>query len=109
MMLTDDEAQEMFDGLVELLRQEQFESRLRPIVEDVGRAIARGKPTTVEVSFDKRRRERVLRVVPLSATERLSLLVRAIELALVTPVDLAVATVSAMVTEDLPAMDLVFE
>jgi hypothetical protein len=107
--VNDDDAQQLFDGLVELLGDPQFEGRLDALVSDVRSAISRGRPAGAEVRIaGKRTREQVRRVEPLSPTERLDLLVRAVELALVVPVDLAVATVANLVNEEQPVIDLVF-
>lgn len=109
-MLTADEAQELFAGLVELLEEERWQGRLAPIVSEVRVAIARGKPAGGEVSVaGKRKREVVRRIEPFGSVEQLEILVGALEFALVTPVDMASATVKALSNEEVPSVDLVFE
>ena len=109
-MLTTNEAEELFDALMALLEEQQWEGRFVPLMAEVRTAIARGKPAEGEVSFaGKRTREVVRRVEPYGALEQLEILVGALEFALVTPVDLAEVTRNVLSTEETPVVDLVFE
>jgi hypothetical protein len=109
-VLTSDEARELFDGLIALLEEQDWQGRFAPLVAEVRAAIARGKPAEGEVSFaGKKKREVVRRVEPFGALEQLEILVGALEFALVTPVDLANVTTSVLATEEMPVVDLVFE
>lgn len=100
-MVTESEAEELFNGLIELLQEPEWQGRLSPIVGEVRSAIARGKPAAGRVTVQgTRKREVVRRVEPLNAIEQLEALVSALEFALVTPVDLAAAAMSGLQTED---------
>ena len=108
--MNDDDALQLYIGLVQLLQEAALDGRLDYVVESVEAAVAQGRPSVAEVKFSgQRHRERVQRVEPLTPVERLKLLVDAIEFALVIPVDLAVATAKALATEQIPQVDLVFE
>lgn len=100
-MVTEQEAQELFNALLELLEEPDWQARLSPVVSEVRSAIARGKPAIGRVTVQgTRKREVVRRVEPLSPREQLETLVSALEFALVTPVDLAAATISGLTTDD---------
>jgi hypothetical protein len=53
-------------------------------------------------------KERVQRVEPLQPLERLEMLIRGIELTLITPVDLALATVTELQSDDHASLALLF-
>jgi len=112
-MLTDEQAQELFRALVELLSEPNFNERLGPLVDEVNAAVARGKPSQQDVMLrptgkGRGSRERVQRVEPLQPRERLEMLIRGIELTLITPVDLALATVLELQSDDHAGLALLF-
>jgi hypothetical protein len=112
-MLTDEQAQELFGALAELLSEPNFIERLGPLVDEVNAAIARGKPSQQDVMLrptgkGRGSKERVQRVEPLQPLERLEMLIRGIELTLVTPVDLALATVTVLQSDDHGSLALLF-
>ena len=110
-MIGVDDANALYDGLIELLLQDgPFQGRMNRVVDEVTSVIAQGRPSATEIRFTgQRSRERVQQVVPLSPIERLALLVDAIEFALILPVDLAAACMATLTSEEVPSVDLVFE
>ena len=97
MVLTPDEAEETYTGLSAILREEHFGGRFDRMLLEVQQTIALGRPEGAEILSvaapgRRRSRERVRRVQPLDANERLGILVRAIELEIITPIDLLAAT-----------------
>lgn len=109
-MPTSEEAEELYDQLIAVLEDDQWQNRFSQVVGEVREAVARGKPARGEISVaGKRKREVVRRVEPLSAHEQLEILIGALEFSLVTPVDLANTAVDALSTEETPIEALVFE
>jgi hypothetical protein len=97
------EAADLYERLLAAL-SEMDDPRLTLLAAEVTEAVAEGKPSSAEVNFrELRKREKVRRVEPFTPLEQLRTLVDAIEFALITPVDLADATLRTLNhSDDLP-------
>jgi hypothetical protein len=104
-MLTPDEAEQMYAGLISILREERFGARFDRMLSEVQQSFALGRPEGAEILSvaapgRRRSRERVRSVQPFDPVERLGILVRAIELEIITPIDLLAATLAPIVHEN---------
>lgn len=106
--LSDEEAEQIYAGLMDLMRSYD-DPRLRRLAQEVIDVVAQGEPSVADVNVGRRKRERVLQVRPLTPTEELQVLVDAIFFTLITPVDLAASARTSLITEAIPDLDLVFE
>jgi hypothetical protein len=98
--VNDGDADELFLGLLALLRISEAEEIVRRMLDEVERTITQGRSTSESVplieSGQQKRKQQVRRVVAWSSKERLQLLVDAIEAQLITPIDVLESTLVAL-------------
>jgi hypothetical protein len=112
-MLTPDEAEQMYAGLSSILLEERFGARFDRMLSEVQQSIALGRPEGAEILSvaapgRRRSRERVRSVQPFDPVERLGILVRAIELEIITPIDLLAATLDRLSLGDSDGLGVAF-